>query len=136
MIQRLDPEGIGEVQHQTIALMLYKAGYGKIQGNVPEPGEDIRYDETLYEFDHPWSISHRAYQYAFYELEEVFGDIGTYLNFNPKVASEVIKGIRKGAMALNEEKRRRANNSPKSQEQRDLESELSNLSNMNLSSGS
>lgn len=133
-ISNIDPSGIGEVQHQTIALMLYRAGYGQLE-NCPEPGDDIKLYDDGYDFEHPWSIQSRARTYAFYELKEIFGDLNTYLNMSPKVASEIVKGMRKGAEELNQLRQRQTNSQPKSGEQHDLEQQLAELSRVDLSSG-
>lgn len=136
MIQRLDPNGIGEVQHQTIAVMLYRAGYGQIETTTPSPGDDIRYDEEGYDFDHPWAIKQRAYEFAFYELEEIFGDFKTYLQFTPKEIDQISKGVREGAKALAARKEEAAKRVSKPKELVDAERQLEQYAQFGLSSGS
>lgn len=135
MLSGIDPTLLTDVQHQTIALMLYHAGMGNIDSNQSSPGDDIKYYESSKEYSHPWSIEQRAYNYAFYELKEVFGDINEYLSLSPRVALDICKGVRKGSEALVRAKEAKKKNSPKSSEQHDLEAQLHALSRMNLSSG-
>lgn len=115
--------------------MLYRAGYGQL-GHSPNPGDDIKMHDDTYEYEHHWSIQNRAKTYAFYELKEIFGDINNYLKLSPKVASEIVKGVRKGAEQLHELRKRQDSNRPKSSEQHDLERQLEELSRLNPSSGS
>ncbi|AGB07218.1 hypothetical protein [Vibrio phage VP4B] len=136
MIQRLDPDNLGEIQHQTIALMLYRAGYGQIEAGVPAPGDDIRYDEEGYDYDHPWAIKQRAYEFAFYELEEIFGDFNTYLKFTPKQIDQISRGVREGAKALAMRKEEAAKRVNKPKELVEAERQLSEYANFGLSSGS
>ncbi|QCW23234.1 hypothetical protein HWC35_gp100 [Vibrio phage USC-1] len=126
---------IGDVQHQTIALILHRAAYGRLNGPL-EPGDDIRLIEDEKDYSHPWSIEQRAHTYAFYELKEIFGDINTYMSFPPKVAAQIVKGMRKGSEELMERRRQADISRGKSSEQRSLEEQLDELSKMEISSGS
>lgn len=135
MLSKLDHSTLGDVQQQTIGLMMYHAGYGNLKSNTPSPGDDIRYYEGVRDFRHPWSLAHRAEEYAFYELKEVFGSLSDYLKLPPGVAAELCNGVRKGAERLAEEKRRRAASQTKTSEQRGLEQQLEDLAKLNLSSG-
>lgn len=136
MISKLEASGIGDVQHQTIALMLYRAGYGEITTSVPAPGDDIRLREETYEYQHPWSIQRRCYEYAYYELDELYGNVMNYLKLTPSLYHQISLGLRDGVKDLSEAKRRRMEQAPKTKAERDLADELAEISKMNLSSGS
>lgn len=136
MINNLDPDGIGEVQHQTIAVMLYRAGYGQIESTVPSPGDDIQYHEETYDYEHPWSLKQRAYEFAFYELEEIFGDINTYLKFTPKQLDHISRGVREGAKALASRREELANKTANNSGVRELDKQLELFKQFDLSSGS
>ncbi len=122
----VNTDHISKMELNSFDSQLYDIKMGYTNPAAPEPHDAIKWMDVENTFEHPFSLTHRFYQYGYYKLNE-FITPTEYLKLPADMGDIIIDSIGKGAKQRATDEARKAKDNKDGGSAVDIENELKHL---------